>query len=73
MSKAVLIIDMPESCDTCPLMVRHDEERCCIPESRNSFSMKPDWCPLKAIDAQDGTTKSHTSHFDDDDVYSLGI
>lgn len=38
---------MPESCDKCPLLLRHDEERCCIPEKRNSFCNKPDWCPLK--------------------------
>lgn len=47
MSKAILIIDMPESCDKCPLLLRHEEERCCLPEKRNSFCDKPDWCPLK--------------------------
>lgn len=47
MDKAILVIDMPESCDKCPLLLRHDEERCCIPEKRNSFCDKPDWCPLK--------------------------
>lgn len=47
MKKAVLIIDMPESCNECPLMFRHEEERCCMPEGRNSFSKKPSWCPLK--------------------------
>lgn len=49
MSKAVLVIDMPESCDKCPLMFRHEEERCCMPEGRNSFSNKPSWCPLKSL------------------------
>lgn len=47
MSKAILVIDMPESCDKCPLMFRHEEERCCMPEGRNSFCKKPSWCPLK--------------------------
>lgn len=47
MSKAVLVIDIPKSCDECPLMFRHEEERCCIPEGRNSFTIKPNWCPLK--------------------------
>lgn len=46
MDKAILVIDMPASCDKCPLLLRHDEERCCIPEKRNSFTTKPDWCPL---------------------------
>ncbi len=49
MSKAILVIDMPESCDKCPLMFRHEEERCCMPEGRNSFCKKPSWCPLKPL------------------------
>jgi hypothetical protein len=49
MSKAILVIDMPDSCDNCPLMFRHEEERCCMPEGRNSFSKKPSWCPLKSL------------------------
>lgn len=49
MSKAILVIDMPQSCDQCPLMFRHEEERCCMPEVRNSFSKKPSWCPLKPV------------------------
>ena len=49
MNKAILIIDMPESCDKCPLLCRHEEERCCIPEGRNSFTTKPSWCPLKPL------------------------
>ena len=49
MSKAILVIDMPEGCDNCPLMFRHEEERCCIAEGRNSFSKKPNWCPLKPV------------------------
>lgn len=47
MSKAILVIDMPESCDKCPFLFRHEEERCCWVESRNSFTTKPSWCPLK--------------------------
>ena len=53
MNKAMLIIDMPESCDECPLMFRHEEERCCMPESRNSFTIKPSWCPLKPFHNND--------------------
>lgn len=49
MNKAILVIDMPEGCNDCPLMFRHEEERCCIPERRNSFSKKPSWCPLKEL------------------------
>ena len=49
MSKAILVIDMPESCDQCPLLLRFMEERCCVPEKRNSFTTKPYWCPLKPV------------------------
>lgn len=49
MSKAILVIDMPESCDKCPLLFRHKEERCCWAEGRNSFTTKPSWCPLKSV------------------------
>ena len=62
MSKAVLVIDMPESCDKCPLLLRHDEERCCIPEKRNSFCDKPDWCPLKPMPKED--KEYHIHEFD---------
>ena len=61
MSKAILVIDMPDSCDKCPLLLRHEEERCCWVEGRNSFTIKPSWCPLKpAPELQD-------EWYDDDD------
>lgn len=53
MRKAILVIDMPKSCDECPLMFRHEEERCCWAEGRNSFTTKPGWCPLKAFPVRD--------------------
>lgn len=49
MSKAILVIDMPESCDKCPFLFRHEEERWCWIKSRNSFTTKPSWCPLQPI------------------------
>lgn len=58
MNKAILVIDMPESCDKCPLMFRHEEERGCIPERRNSFSIKPSWCPLKPVPSSENFYKS---------------
>ena len=47
--KAVLVMDMPDCCDECPVMFRSEEERCCMVEGRNSFTKKPSWCPLKLM------------------------
>ena len=54
MFKGILIIDMPENCNGCPLLFRHDEERCCIPEGRNVFTKeRPFWCPLYKVEEYD--------------------
>lgn len=49
MAKGIIIIDVPESCDECPVVFRHEEERCCCITKRNSFTTKPDWCPIKPL------------------------
>lgn len=55
MSKAVLIMDMPECCGRCPLMDddpmggycnAHDDEYIDIPDTMGG---KPDWCPLREL------------------------
>ena len=53
MSKAILVIDMPESCDVCPLCVS-DEYGLYLecPLKYKGYvekRQKPDWCPLKPI------------------------
>lgn len=70
MSKAILIIDMPESCDKCPLMFRHEEERCCMPEGRNSFTTKPSWCPLKPLHEKDGLQAERNGYINGDIIYT---
>lgn len=55
MSKAVLVMDMPESCADCKLRING----CCLPRSwKNDIcgvyydaknSSKPDWCPLRPM------------------------
>ena len=53
MSKAVLVLDMPSSCDECPLLLvgRYCKEK----EAPNAAvdsklnKNKPDWCPLKPM------------------------
>lgn len=55
MTKAILVIDMPESCDRCPLVYGNDISDWCLPMGNFNGdvcmhvinSTKPDWCPLK--------------------------
>ena len=49
MSKAVLILDMPDMCIDCQMSGYSDQGRPrCNQENRHldSFCYKPDWCPL---------------------------
>ena len=48
MSKAILIMDMPEECAKCEL---YDHEYdVCIPTGKNVRTFgKPNWCPLKPM------------------------
>lgn len=55
MSKAILVIDMPECCGDCQLMdddasgrycIAHDEDYIDIPDTMEG---KPDWCPLREL------------------------
>ncbi len=53
MKKAILIIDMPDSCKDCPLCVSEefipsvDEYRCIVENTAVDAYDKPDWCPLR--------------------------
>lgn len=52
MTKAVLVIDMPESCDMCPLFCNHYSDMCCRGANDRGINypypndFKQDWCPL---------------------------
>lgn len=54
MSKAILVIDMPESCDKCPLFHGFYTDMTC---SANNWGIdypypkdfRQDWCPLKPL------------------------
>ena len=73
MSKAILVMDMPESCDKCPLMFRHEEERCCMPEGRNSFTTKPNWCPLKPmLEKKEIPAFDHSIKAKSDNAFDVG-
>lgn len=48
MSKAVLVMDMPENCYQCPF--GNDDAECdVIGRPFNQKKEKPDWCPLRQM------------------------
>jgi hypothetical protein len=54
MSKAILVIDMPKSCDECPLFENHSyRDMCCLGMNARTIDypypkdFRQDWCPLK--------------------------
>ena len=69
MSKAMLIMDMPESCAECKLYVkgkyRTDKCRITMLEMNNKFG-KPSWCPLRELPERWEPTSL------DDDAYYMG-
>ena len=59
MNKAILVLDMPSSCNECSLMfedeysyfcpVKCDENKTDLYDNYIMLHRKPDWCPLKEI------------------------
>lgn len=57
MSKAILVMDMPDSCIECPCRTRNREEvnicNCLYENNKlavyNLMHERPDWCPLKPV------------------------
>ena len=55
MNKAILIIDMPDSCDSCPLFGNHYSDLCCKALNNRSIDypypkeFKQEWCPLSVV------------------------
>ena len=55
MSKAVLVFDMPSSCDSCPLFGNYYSDMCCKGLNNRSINypypkdFRQDWCPLREI------------------------
>lgn len=63
MSKAVLVMDMPEDCTMCKFWNSKDDE--CYATgveelSLNSEEAKPDWCPLRELPER----SDHPEHCD---------
>ena len=61
MAKAILIMDMPEQCDKCPLLLKIPQKNglaLCLARPTNGQeeynpkrekSWRPDWCPLREL------------------------
>jgi len=54
MSKAILVIDMPNDCSHCPVSSISDYQYICdemgrIMSEDEYYAQKPDWCPLKPM------------------------
>lgn len=51
MSKAVLVMDMPESCYKCKLhcVTPYGEYLCCAVRKNIPCAEIPDWCPLREL------------------------
>ena len=63
MSKAILIIDMPSSCDVCPLFCPHYSDMSCRANGRGinypyPKEVRQDWCPLKPMPQKIGTEEA---------------
>ena len=54
-NKAILVIDMPETCGDCPLCVGYEYDlahECCLKyKGYVEAKDKPEWCPLKTSPA----------------------
>lgn len=61
MSKAVLIMDMPESCRECPLELIKGQ--CAVnSEITKDNTIKPDWCPLRPMPEKAEKRKTDNVH-----------
>lgn len=55
MSKAILVIDMPDSCSKCPLFSGSYADMCCSGLRNRTIdypypeSFRQEWCPLKPV------------------------
>lgn len=54
MTKAILVMDMPESCDVCPFekedhFIRYCEFPGCGKRTEDYICCRAEWCPLKPM------------------------
>ena len=55
MSKAILVMNMPDSCDSCPLFGNHYSDLCCRALNNRGINypypkdFRQEWCPLRKV------------------------
>ena len=55
MSKAILVIDMPDSCSECPFFLDYYRDMCCRANRNQGIDypypkdFRQKWCPLKPV------------------------
>ena len=71
MNKAILVIDMPNSCKECPLFGGNYADMCCKGMNNRGINypypedFRQDWCPLKPV-------PEYCVYFGGDDDYADG-
>ena len=77
MNKAILVIDMPESCDKCPLFRGFYTDMTC---GANNYTIdypypkdfRQDWCPLKPVPEKYDMEAAITHDLDYNGEYEFG-
>lgn len=52
MTKGIILVDIPESCEKCDYRGYRSPERgqwCVLKSEHNNNETKPDWCPIKPM------------------------
>lgn len=70
MSKAILVMDMPDSCDKCPLFHDHYSDMCCGGLNKRGINypypkdFRQKWCPLKKLPDKEDPTYENDEYDD---------
>ena len=79
MSKAILVIDMPDSCSKCPLFGGCYTDMCCRGSNNRGINypypenFRQDWCPLKPVPEKiDVPDFDNTIKAESDNAYEVG-
>ena len=82
MSKSILTIDTPVSCENCPLCILLDLYRCTVnkrycgdEQGYFTSSTMPSWCPLKKLKdwEKENSIKISEGNYDSDEDYEKQI
>lgn len=68
--KAILVIDMPDSCDKCELGYYSDGRilLCEYEDKVGNKESKPDWCPLKELPEKHNSIRTWDEYYNGYDI-----